>query len=568
MLFDHRAVMRAQRLAGNAAVAGILRPVLQRSLSHGGFKADAGDQAKLDELTTLVAGYNGLCTTPDALQATGLQNRFKELWSIDKKVHAWFTARQTPNLLAIKNGTEMKALLLETERERDVVVGKLIRAGAPIPMADLGANEGQPQLEALWKGIATGKDEKLKVRGSDLDKTQLLSRLAAIMQTPTGRRCVSFISQHSPQTVELMFSDVAPPTSEGEPGGTSYAAKLEGAGGAEVVAPTAGTELSKRDTSEMAAGLAATARDFIFHDLLPTVAAKTDPTPRQSRIRQALGKPAKAAAVVSRAEPLAADRSRLGTAGGAEVLTPTFITLMHELGHALKIAAGGYLPDDPTLMQHFVDGMTGDQKKYWAQLMGEGNRNMLEELVNILGIENPVRKESGLGEREVYQSATEITKEQTKDKAAAISNLDRDDPIKYMPALSSAFMRLQGTLTDEQVAAINAELDKIDVNALLEAKKAKAAELRRELDELIAGKDGALIAKTMRFRTVRNAADTAAVAPTLSTGELTSLLTGLAALKRDRDVLVNAGKVLAKGKLGTKVDEGGGEPVYTIQTKS
>ena len=256
----------------------------------------------------------------------------------------------------------------------------------------------------------------------------------------------------------------------------------------------------------------------------------------------------------------------MSTARGAEVLTPTFITLMHELGHALKIAVGGYLPDDTTLMQHFIEGITPDQKKYWKMI--EARPNMLEELVNILGIENPVRAESGLGSREIYQSTKEVSVQQAKDKFDAITKLDHDHPGQYMTTLSSAWMKLNKTsITPEEVTAIHDELDTIDEDSLLSAKKAKAAELRAELDEFTAGKDGSRITKTMRYRAFRKAVDTATADPSLKKKELTPLIDDLAALKSDRDTLIKAGKVLAKGKAGAQVDEGGSQPGYTIPKK-
>src|SRR5262245_49494085 len=248
-------LLRLQRSVGNRAVADVVRPVVQRALAHAGFQPDAGDQLRLTELTTLIGEYNALCTGDQAEQAAGLQARFQKLWSIDTKIHAWFTAKQAPDLLTVKNGTEMKALLLETERERDVVVGKLVRAGAPLPMAGLGATENRGRLEALWTRISGGTEGKLKVRGSDADKTQLLGRLAAIMQTPTGRALLTFVAEHSPKAIELMFADVAPPAEGQGSMPSAYAAKLTGADAGERVAPPRGTELSTQDKT-LAAELA------------------------------------------------------------------------------------------------------------------------------------------------------------------------------------------------------------------------------------------------------------------------------------------------------------------------
>ena len=584
MFLDHRGILQAQGFAGNAAVAATLRSVVQRTLAHAGFQADAGDQAKLDELTKLTDQYNTLCKGDQAEQASGLQARFQELWSIDTKIHAWFTAKQVPDLLAVVNGKEMKALLRETERERDRVVGKLIKAKAPIPMAGLGATEKQQPLEALWTSIAGGKESKLKVRGSHRDKTQLLSRLAAIMQTPTGRAFLSFVSQRSPKTVELMFTDVAPPA-EGEGSMPSaYAAKLTGAGDDERVEPPAGTELSKQDASGLASELATTARDFMFTNLLPAVVARTARTERRppkrgvlrqpprppTRTEKALGTPERAAAIVSRAKPLEEDREKMSTARGAEVLTPTFITLMHELGHALKIAIGGYLPNDATLAQHFIDGMPADQKKYWSAITG--SPNMLEELVNVLGIENPVRAESGLAGREIYQSTKEVSVQEAKEKAQDIMKRDADDPADYMPDIvatkvSVAHMKLSNvSIKPDEVAAIHADLDTVSVAFQQSRKAAKATALRAELDALTSGQNEPLIEQTKRYRRFRLAVDTAAAHPTFGT-QLKPLITDLDALKRDRDTLVKAGKALKKHVRGAKVNEGGGEAVYTIPKK-
>jgi hypothetical protein len=131
-----------------------------------------------------------------------LKRRFGQLRDLDRVVFAWFGQQHRPDLMASPNAAAMRTLLQDTERERDDVVGALVAANQPIPMASLGAGENQPNLESMWSRLATDHNSRLRVQThgatAAADRTKLLSQLAAAMRTPIGRRFITFLVDHAP----------------------------------------------------------------------------------------------------------------------------------------------------------------------------------------------------------------------------------------------------------------------------------------------------------------------------------------------------------------------------------
>jgi hypothetical protein len=76
-------------------------------------------------------------------------------------------------------------------------------------------------------------------------------------------------------------------------------------------------------------------------------------------------------------------------AGNVEVISPDFVLLAHEMGHAMRVRGGGYAKDEQF-------GWFGETGATWA--------NSGEEMSNVLGIENEIREESGITSRSTYNT--------------------------------------------------------------------------------------------------------------------------------------------------------------------
>lgn len=576
-------LLRSQRVAGNHATLRCLTRLraftsagtLQRQVTVESFdenKIDPDDRAKLNEISSSVVEYNNLCTNQGAGDVEGLRERFRKLQQIDRKIYEWFSTKQVPDLLTVKNARQMRNLLRSTERERDQVVDLLRQKGASIPFE--GAPETEvAQLESLWKSLAAqGEGVKLRIRGDAEDQKKLLGRLASIMQTKHGRRFIRYLMERAPKEVSLMFSRVAPtPVKEGAMPG-AYAAELRQMGTEEHVDEPGESKLRKVGAADqVAVNLPGTALDFM--DWLMEEAARRAPeAPRALKVgttQYALGKAKEAVAVVSQAEILEDERDKLSTAAGFEVLTPTFITLMHELGHALKIASGGYLLDDEPLKDHFVRDLPEPQKKWWEKM--QNNRNMLEELINILGVENPVRQESGLAPREIYQSTRDVIVVNTRDKVQEVLIRDGDSP-RYLPEVAEAYTALQNSgITLEKVEEIKRNVN-VDRMTPEKQKKRKANYARHLLDQLgqfiqlQKPRDQARIKRTKRYDRLYGRLSEIANNPTLDAqnAPLAKLEEELENFEKDRQTLIEAGKLIKsfqkgglRSRLAKAVHEGG-----------
>lgn len=574
-------LLRSQRTAGNHATLHFLERlgaftranVLQRRVTIEEFEPDPADEAKLTEIRSLVSEYNQLCTAQEARRVKGLRERFRKLQQIDRKIYEWFGSKQVPDLLAVKNARPMRGLLRSTERERARVVDGLRKQGGSIPFEGAEANkEDIEKLESLWKSLAAqGKDVRLRIRGGPEDQRKLLGRLASIMQTEHGRRFVRYLMEHAPENVSLMFSNVAPGPAEKRgamPG--AYAAELKRTGAKEHVAEPMESKLRTAEgTGHVAVDLAKTALDYM--DQLLVEAAKRAPeTPRTFKAGETqycLGTAKEAVAVVSRTEVLAEEREKLSTAAGLEVLTPTFITLMHELGHALKIVSGGYLPDDNLLMAHFVNELPQLQRKWWEAV--QGRPNMLEELINVLGVENPVRQESGLAPREIYQSTRDVIVVNTRDKLREVLKRDADSS-RYLPDLVKAYTDLQNpNITLQRVEEIKRNLDRITPEVQKQMKANRALYLRDRLEQFIQQqkpRDQERIQRTKRYDRLYGRLSGIANNPTLDAqnAPLEELEKELENFKEDRQTLIEAGKLIKsfqkgglRSRLAKAVHEGG-----------
>lgn len=352
----------------------------------------------------------------------------------------------------------------------------------------------------------------------------------------------------------------------------AYAAEARGVVGegaeekVRVAEPSAPTKMKRLPGRQGAKAIADSAAGFI-EQLLAEASKKPGKRPSEFKAgeqRYGRGTGKEAAAVVSRAEVLVEKREYLSTAQGFEVLTPTFITLMHELGHALKIAIGGYMPDDEDLMSHFVSHLPALQQRWWAAL--KGRPNMLEELVNILGIEKPVREESGLAPREIYQATREVKVDAAREKLRAVMGRDPDDSAYMDDIIGPLYAKITPSISLTDVEQLLTDIDAITPAVQARAKADYAQTLKTDLEGFLHDEpdNQRRVRRTRRYQALHAQLEHIVRNPDITAIQLQGLPQKLQALKDDKALLVKAGMLIKsfqtggfRSKFAKRVHEGG-----------
>jgi hypothetical protein len=417
-----------QRSAGNRAVAGMVKVARARVTSGRDFRASVpvrtgatpGDLALAPiekRIKTRLVRYNRIATDPTQLAA-----RIQLLGELDHEIYSWFNALQSTDFdidtpgLPEPRAVFMRRLMEELDREHVNVVHRSMAAGiVPIYGAGLSAPE-MTRATALWNSVSQGAGMLQIESGGDVGfERKTLSSLAKMLHTQTGRDAIEFLD--------------APPPGPGAPAGVN--------GALLPVHPSWGTRLTGYETFIIPetqalrqagiAGATGTGEDSANKPLSQVHGAG----PGQSGYTRLPAAPAPAALggypVVTNAreynrallegkpgfaiDPVGPGGVReyyeFGTgegnalvmkygqfargigAGNVEVISPDFVLLAHEMGHAVRVRGGGYAADEQF-------GWFGEAPPNW--------QNKAEEMSNVIGIENPVRQESGITPRTTYNT--------------------------------------------------------------------------------------------------------------------------------------------------------------------
>jgi hypothetical protein len=575
---DAHVLLSLQRLAGNAATTALVRqrprqvevmrglPV-QRALVPPGFAAslDGTEQARLTAIANAVGTYNLLDQNNG--NGPGLQPRFAGVTQLERVVYGWYDSKRVPDLTDNAdaalggNATAMTTLLRGLETERDAVVTAMRTTNTSITFAGAAAGE-IGALQNLWVAIIN-QTGHLRVVGNAAEVDKLFSQVAAILQTPTGRSILEYMVNRSPNVVSMMESTQAnlqqvavasgaPPTDRDKVlnnRGTSFAGAADLQGSPALV----------RDQGAAPATAVTTAPALISG--VVGAAPPTHYTAGGERYRPGTGR-AGFAAVASR-PALDAGRSPASDAAGNEVLTPSFITLLHELGHALKIATGTYMPASafaPELTRQIIPNAADED--FWPA-------STLEEFVNVTGVENPVRAESGISARDVYETPemTRVIRLRQQYAAAwsvlrAADNPDAFDYLAEVPkrcdrqyvALFRA-MNIFDSVTVVDVAnRINPVLAQLNPAAQLAGKQAFITQARADFINFMAGlsaADQVSVRRTQRYLNLNTRLDN------LVTHNQTALGVRQADVRQqvnkfilDRNQLIAAGKKIHHVRFG------------------
>lgn len=314
-------------------------------------------------VAALVAAYNAL--PPEAT----FQDRFAALQRIDTEAYQVFQQNPAPELPSLPFGEELRALLHATDAAHAALVDEMRfrtqrgeEGNLPLDASALGDGE-KAETAALWSSLARREGE-LGVEGSADFQKSTYGGIAKLMQHPLGRQLVGFLDRRTAPDASGHTPDrrVSIQESEHEP---NAGARDVTSGDMNDVGPATQPSVDPRElTDAMLRGDRGTAmggRQFAFGPG-SAVDVQMPSTMRDTR-------------------SLDADKN--------EIVTPGFIALGHELGHAAKAKSGakgsnvgfGPLPD-------------GVRPGNWV--------NNSEEYLNVKGVENPLRAEHGMKQRGEY----------------------------------------------------------------------------------------------------------------------------------------------------------------------
>ncbi|MFO0746318.1 MAG: M91 family zinc metallopeptidase [Myxococcota bacterium] len=345
--------------AGPGAVAAQPLPAGQRPVL-----AFAGADPAVAGVAELVAAYNAL--GPEAT----FQARFAALRRIDTAAYQAFQDHPSPDLGQLPFGPALRALLTHTEAEHaDLVELTRERTAAGeeghLPIDTTGMGEGeQAEAAALWSSLARRQGD-LQVAGSPAFQKGTFGSLAKLMQGPLGRQLVGHLDRRAapgPDGAPAPDRSVTITESEREPGAS---ARDTTQSDMHEVGPGAGPDLDPRALTAAVLGgerhAAIGGRQFEFGQ----------------------------GSAVDVDMPSAMRDTRSLDSDKNEIVTPSFIALGHELGHAAKAKAG-------------AKGTNVGFDKLPAGVVGGRWVNNPEEYLNVQGVENPLRAEHGMKQRGDY----------------------------------------------------------------------------------------------------------------------------------------------------------------------
>jgi hypothetical protein len=415
------AVLALQRSAGNRAVAGVLAgerpPVSERSLARKKLTistqfltAAGGASAAVNPIAAALKTYNIKQKNASPVK------RLELLWALDQTIYTFYRGLGQTDLQGA--GVDaVGSLLQESEDEYAEIVEGLDQNTLPFSTQGW-STAAVAEARALWSSIAASRG-RILVAGTTGYKRRTLANLAKIMRTPTGRRLLAYLNAgRAKQDIgkRVTISDVLPPelaTSGLDVNKKSYARGLRERGrfakdeAQDVKHTTSRPYFTKKSKYQAVQG------PFDFTNVAPTGLEEAIWSGKEgiSVAGQGyftFGKGATGAFVHTiRSWDIEQDIPNLQ---GHVSYTPEFITLAHELGHAM----------------HHLAGATTGQTTLDAALRPAGSAatdwSNAEEVFTIMGIDNPIRREAGLDYRATHATLPGGRKTQLKQQLTTAFN--------------------------------------------------------------------------------------------------------------------------------------------------
>ena len=417
--------------------------------------------------------FGGIQTALDAYNqymATGKPERGNQislLEKLDRAIYTWFGANPSPDLDKLAGGPELKALLAESEAAHRAVVAAGKNDAAFLPIDTSGMTPEQiDATRAIWRSIIEGKGG-LKIGGDAGFGDDTAASIAHILQTEIGRQLLGYLA-HPPkpeqydQVVEIVSalpkefqhleSQRTSESSYAMAKGTMYKEGEE--------KPTSDEHLlgAPKKMADKDAGKFEPYGGT--NSVFDAVLGGKEGISHNSQ-QYAFGKGS--GAYVKMSGATGNDGFHMSGKQNNEVLRPKWVTMAHELGHAAKMRGGA-----------MAGSAMGGKDLFEAVEPNASTRGLWtnpEEWINISHIENKVREQSGIHQREYHKPLEIVTKrkraEKIKKKTEGTAKHDQMAPgLPSFQALEAARKAAGDTLHDDavfnglkdQVAALKAEI--------------------------------------------------------------------------------------------------------------
>lgn len=356
----------------------------------------------LIELRAAITEYENI----DPLGDPTCSLRMKALGKLDAQIYKWFNSTRVPELSKIKGSKEMTKLLKKSEQAHEQLVEATYKDPTVLPFDISNLTQNQVlERETVWREIMDGTSQ-VELGGSEKFQKQTRAKVAKMLQTETGFKTLKYLG--TPKTNppnngdRIVLSDTLP----------------------DDLADVPHLQPARKNVS-LALQLTTDSKDY---DLPVPVDAKGDEDPNEfptlintADLQTAIFAGAKGVivngkkytfakgtgSVVKTVPPREGDEDS-DTAGedGTEVITPAFITLAHELGHAVNLRSGAVTRNQPELMNELCksknDKLTDIEiEEIWSNG---------EEFFTISNFENGLRQECGIPLRVAHKPRSGLVK--------------------------------------------------------------------------------------------------------------------------------------------------------------
>lgn len=390
--------LHLQRTLGNRAVTQMIqrqqRPTatIQRTFTDGAtFLGNTdGTNVMLQAMGGFMDQYNLFLANNDK-QAQDYGDAARVLRLLDRKIFEYFDHHNatTRKIEDTPHYAHVDAVRSQANKEHeDFVQSTQDRDTLPFDFDGMDMGESV-QLIMMWNNIRKGMG-KIKVSGDPDYQKKVYSWLVKLLETPTGRKILSKLNAGDPS--ELMTNIYIGEEKSELPMGVEDQAKQKG------------NEVEDVDRSE-AQPLGKTGA--MKGPEVPTgdENPKEFPTINNSGgFREAILSGAKGVILSGKKYTFNTDKethvgafvtakegeSKSESANHHQILTPGWVTLGHELGHAVHFRGGGTNMENPQIMQDLTGKSRPELNQIWQNS---------EELLTIQGWENALRGDVGITER-------------------------------------------------------------------------------------------------------------------------------------------------------------------------
>ncbi len=381
------------------------RGVIQYLMTEENFndQLDLKSEPKQNEALILVeknlTNYNKI-----DLVGSSLQDKLSAMNMLQRSIYSWFDLAKRSKMrkehIEFPNIGLMDELIKETDEEHVTLVNQTRQISGEVPIDTNGMSQKDIALVMkLWKSIIKEKGN-LKVTGSDEFKDRQYANIAKLLQGSSGRQLVQSIDKrfwwgNKSVTIGEDFANNPALKGEKQPEGSYTFASQKGQEQLLTLdEPTLMDELTEKTYSRhkedggLAAGIENTIRGGKHVGF--QIAGENN----YHRFNWGSN-------ALLRMDDSEEGHSDLIDASEDNIINPEFITLGHELGHAMRMQRGTGLSK--------LGGTLGGLNSLGVNTKEDQERwTNPEEFVNITQVENPIRKEHGISERAFHTGSDVI----------------------------------------------------------------------------------------------------------------------------------------------------------------